>query len=674
MTFAHPECLYFLLAIPFFFLFYGLYRLLRKRKFTKKGLSIPIDKNPKFTISNGWFVVTISSIVYAILVFGLSHPRQTDEYIHQQDSKKLELMLAFETSDLSSQSKISETKLKLSNQLKELKSNNIDLKIGVLAGKDLTLTQTLTNNLENVSDFLVKVPVEKKSSNSSIAEVLDFCHRSVKWNHDNVKHAIVIFSDVKEFSESKIESALEATQKESKKGIFTYMVGIGEDADHEQMEKISKAGKGVYIPTTLDKFDVNKIIDAVKYNKKTTFIDVMNYILLFIFFLLTPSLVIYMCKKYKWMGKIGPIIFLYAVGMLLGNLTINGASLFPDQINFMQDILSTAMVPLAIPLMLYSCTLNKNEIGKHLKAMLIGIVGVVVAVIGGYYICGEHIPEANKVAGMLSGVYTGGTVNLAAIKESVQASKESYILMQTYDIVICLSYLIFLMAGGISLFRKFLPYNNKSLKKKDHEKLSKEEEAECKRLEDELTIEDVGFRSIFTKEGFKNTLILIGVTILGIAICAGITLVLFGGELNMAIFFLLITTFGIIGSFFKGIHNKKQHYNLGIYFIYIFSLVIASMADFDKLVTALTTDYWLPLYMIIAVFGSLFISALLAKLFKLDGDTMVITSVTYINSPAFVPMIAAAMKNRNVLIPGLTIGVIGFAIGTYLGTFIAFIL
>ena len=33
-------------------------------------------------------------------------------------------------------------------------------------------------------------------------------------------------------------------------------------------------------------------------------------------------------------------------------------------------------------------------------------------------------------------------------------------------------------------------------------------------------------------------------------------------------------------------------------------------------------------------------------------------------------MVAAAMKNRNVLLPGLTIGIVGYAIGNYLGLLI----
>jgi uncharacterized membrane protein len=72
-------------------------------------------------------------------------------------------------------------------------------------------------------------------------------------------------------------------------------------------------------------------------------------------------------------------------------------------------------------------------------------------------------------------------------------------------------------------------------------------------------------------------------------------------------------------------------------------------------------------YLLIAVFGSLLLQVIFAKIFKIDSDMMVIASVTYINSPPFVPIMAASMKNKDVLIPGLTIGVIGYAAGNYLG-------
>ena len=53
---------------------------------------------------------------------------------------------------------------------------------------------------------------------------------------------------------------------------------------------------------------------------------------------------------------------------------------------------------------------------------------------------------------------------------------------------------------------------------------------------------------------------------------------------------------------------------------------------------------------------------------------MTISSVSYICSPPFVPMMAAAMKNRAVLASGLAIGVVGYAAGNYLGFAVAHLL
>jgi uncharacterized membrane protein len=73
------------------------------------------------------------------------------------------------------------------------------------------------------------------------------------------------------------------------------------------------------------------------------------------------------------------------------------------------------------------------------------------------------------------------------------------------------------------------------------------------------------------------------------------------------------------------------------------------------------------LFQIVVVFGSYLLTILGAKLFKVDGDTAVITSNTLINSPIFVPMIAASMKNKDIIVVGITIGLVGYAVGNYLG-------
>ena len=59
---------------------------------------------------------------------------------------------------------------------------------------------------------------------------------------------------------------------------------------------------------------------------------------------------------------------------------------------------------------------------------------------------------------------------------------------------------------------------------------------------------------------------------------------------------------------------------------------------------------------------------------KLDGDTALVTSVALINSPPFVPLVAALLNNKEIIILGITIGMLGYMLGNYLGLAVYFLL
>lgn len=380
---------------------------------------------------------------------------------------------------------------------------------------------------------------------------------------------------------------------------------------------------------------------------------ILNTIILVLTFCLLPTAVLWLCRKYSFLGKIGPVLLLYGIGIIIGNLGI-----MPDQMPMVQEILSNAMVPLAIPLMLYGCTFNMKGARSQILALVTGMISVAIAVIIGYFIFGKDLPEGAKIGGMLTGVYTGGTINLAALKTMLGVKDETYILINSYDILISFLYLSFLLAIGIRLFRKFLPNRMGTFSDKDEKAIRKEMERESKKP----------VKGFLTRTGLAYTAKLLGLTILIVGISAGVALLL-PESMFMTIFILMLTTLGIGCSFIKKIHNMKYSYDIGMYFIYIFCIVVASMADLSEL--NLAGGMGLLGYLLVAVFGSLLLQVIFAKIFRIDSDMMVIASVTYINSPPFVPMMAAAMKNKDVLIPGLTIGVIGYAAGNYLGFLIS---
>lgn len=374
--------------------------------------------------------------------------------------------------------------------------------------------------------------------------------------------------------------------------------------------------------------------------------------LFLIFYLLFPALVIYGCKRSKALNKVGEILLLYGVGILVANLFIFPLGL-NETIAGLQDTLTSVTILLAIPMILFGCDFRHWPLKSAVAALIIGVMAVLATDIGGYFIFNQGNGDMKDVASLLVGVYTGGTPNLASIKMALGIDETTYVLVNTFDMLISFVYLVFLMSVGIKLFRKLL-----SKKKVQNESA---ENVELNSISDATHT----YEGIFTRQHFGKTMAAFGLSLLIVGASMGISFLIAHKIDNMLILILSLTTFSILASFIPGVRKMEKSYDAGMYLVLVFSLVVASMVD----VTAI--DYRASLsiiaYIAFVIFGSLFLSVLLAKIFKIDSDTMVISSVALINSPLFVPMIAESMKNRKVIITGITVGVVGYAIGNYLG-------
>ena len=387
--------------------------------------------------------------------------------------------------------------------------------------------------------------------------------------------------------------------------------------------------------------------------------EVFNIIILSAIFCLTPALVLRICARVRWLGKIGPVLILYLIGLVVGNI-----GLMPRQLPLIQEVFSNATVPLAIPLMLFGCSLRRSITRSQLLALLSGLAAVVLTVTGGYLLFGRSLDEGAKIGGLLTGVYTGGTINLAALKAMLGVQDSTYILINSYDMLVSFLYLTFLLGIGIKLFRRLLPGTVLSAAE-DGESSGSPDVREADPSFDAGT---ASARAIFSREGLASAGRSVGLTLLVCAVSGGVALLL-PEPAFMTVFILLLTTLGIACSFFKPVRDLKYSYDIGMYLIYIFCIAVASMADLGHF--DLAGGVRLLGYITFVVFGSLVLQVLLARLLNIDADTVITASVAFINSPPFVPMIAAALRNKKVLIGGLTIGIVGYAVGNYLGFLIA---
>ncbi|MCW0481893.1 DUF819 family protein [Gaoshiqia sediminis] len=416
-------------------------------------------------------------------------------------------------------------------------------------------------------------------------------------------------------------------------------------------------------------------------------------VLLVLLYFLIPVVIIWLTHLSKTIQKIGAVVIAYVTGLVFGNVgilpnasaafreilagntclpsdelmtyaeqgLIPGSDLLVNQIAGLQHTLLNVVIPLAIPLLLFSLNLKRwLRLAKGaMFSLLLGLSSLLVVVVAGYFLFGKQIMEGWKVAGMLIGIYTGGAPNLAAISTALNVEPNQYILTNTYDMVLGAFCLIFLLTSAQRLFNLFLPRFSDSHRELVHEQI---------RLEQE----DIdNYRGMLTEKGIPKLVIAFGLSVLIAAAGGGLGL-LFPESAQTTVAILSITTFSLAASMVRAVNRLEKTFQFGMYFIIVFSLIVASMGDLRSMFSIEFLNLFF--YVMLSVFGSMLVHVFLSWLFRVDSDTTIITITALTYSPPFVPVVAGALKNKDVIISGLTVGILGYAFGNYLGIALAFLL
>lgn len=416
-------------------------------------------------------------------------------------------------------------------------------------------------------------------------------------------------------------------------------------------------------------------------------------ILLVIFYLAFPVLIIYLAHVSSLVRKIGAVILAYITGLILGNSgvlpspspelrhllgsrsampqdellsyvdrgLISQADFLANQIANVQDLLITIVIPLSIPLLLFSMDVRRwlKFLKGAMLSMVLGVVSLIIVIFPCYFLFRDEVPELWKVSGMLIGVYTGGTPNLAAIGTALQVDPNIFILTHTYEMVAGAICLVFLLTVAQRLFNLFLPHFHAPERSVSLTEMVKQSEGVDNYL------------GMLNKKGLTELSKAVGLA--GLIFAAGALLSLaVPPQAQLLTVVLTITTLGLLFSTIKRINQIEKTFQAGMYFVIVFSLVVASMGDLRGMFNSDFLSLFLLVF--ITVFGAIAIHVLLAWIFRLDTDTTIITITALTYSPPFVPVVASALRNKDVIISGLTIGILGYAMGNYLGISVAYIL
>ena len=373
-----------------------------------------------------------------------------------------------------------------------------------------------------------------------------------------------------------------------------------------------------------------------------------------LFFVFFPAVILYACQKSTVLDKIGPAVLCYATGIFIGNIGV-----LPASAAGVQNIFLNYTVPIALPLLFFSLDIRKwsKVAGKSFLSFGSGTVAVLLSATVAFLVFRHYVgPESWKVAGMLIGCYTGGSPNLAAIGTALQVEPSLYVAVNVADVIVPPLYLLLSMTFLQRILLVFLPP-------------FKSDDAGGEGSEHGI-MDFTSYVGIFERRRMLPLLLALLLSIVIFGVGGGLSLAV-PKDVSMVVAILSIATLGVLCSFIPAVRRIEMSFQLGQYIILIFCLAVSSMADISKMIE---TAPVLMGFVFIAVFLAAAIHVLFAAVFKIDADTMIITSIAAIFSPPFVPMVAAALKNRLVLFTGIITGIVGWVIGTYLGISYAYIL
>lgn len=363
--------------------------------------------------------------------------------------------------------------------------------------------------------------------------------------------------------------------------------------------------------------------------------------------LVFPAITLYSEKKYKIIQWIGAVVICYITGIIIGNLPF---------INIDAEVFNTiseVSVSLAIPALLFSTSLAGSW--KHTKTALLSFalcsVAVCISASLAWYFLAHTTEESWKISGMLIGVYTGGTPNMSAIGKALGVKDEIFILINSIDILLSGVYFVFLVTIARKVLGLFLPGTS----------TPRTEVAEY---------EEENFSALPLKAKFKNVLGSLGLAILILALASAISQGI-TGSLSVPLIILILTTLGIGASFIPRVRKIEGSYQTAHYLLLIFALSIGVLADFSKMLAASSSVFT---FCSAVMVSSVLLHYLMATFLRLDVDTVIITSTAAIFGPAFIGPVANSIHNRQIIVAGITTGMLGYAIGNYLGLAMAWLL
>ena len=347
-------------------------------------------------------------------------------------------------------------------------------------------------------------------------------------------------------------------------------------------------------------------------------------------------------EKTRWGKPLGAALLVIVFTAILANL-----GLLPSASNSipLYDGIFSYLAPIAIFYLMLGVNLQalKKAGGPMIGLFVLGSLATVLGILLGWYLLSPATvlgEDAKIIAGMLTGTYTGGSINFNAIALEYDFQNRGALYAGTIavDNVITTVWMIITLA-----LPRFLG----------------------------LFWKDKKSTSIATATVSDSSTAIGSLPSLGWLFFLGLGALFVSKAISQWFptvpSILTLTTLGIILAQLPFVVRLRGAHTLGLYLMYIFLAVIGAYCEIEAVLTLKSLGITLLLFTALAVFIHGILIVLFGGVVYRDWGMIAIASQANVGGGTSALALAETFERKELVLPAILVGTLGNALGTYLG-------
>ena len=363
------------------------------------------------------------------------------------------------------------------------------------------------------------------------------------------------------------------------------------------------------------------------------------------------ALAFWLDYRFPALGKVGASMMAIIFGAILSNTgLVPVASPVYDAVLGPVTSVSIAWLLLSVDLR------DLAKAGPRMTgAFGIAVLGTILGAFVAAFIYGSRFGDDTwRIAGSLTGTYSGGSVNFVAVGRELGLTGALFAGLNAADAVVTALWLGATLVLPIWLGRYYAPVPGAAPAGSAPSATKESDAAERHR-----------HHPYFSREGLSA---------LGIAglVAAGLILVYAAEWLGEAvprvpsIVWLTLLALALGHSpLFRHARGAMQLGSVGLHFFFVLIGILSRASE----IAAVGVDVFLFTLIVVAVHGVVVFGA--GKLLRLDIGTVAVASQAAVGGPSSALAVAISRDWRHLVLPGVVVGLFGYAVGTFLGLGVA---